>query len=315
MTDETIQEDVSEESEAVVNEADNQAVDVRADAIEALADKREAEILAESGEDASDESDEAVEEPTDDEEVVQEETEKEPMVKVKVDGEEQELPLSEVIKNYQKEATADKRLREAAEERHRLEQLRNEIEQERSKPVEEEQLPDNDADLTDAERIAAAFDNLSYGTDDEKAEASRELKALLGRSDNPTIPVEQITQQAAQQAIYQMQYQEAEKRFLEGYQDIVSDPTLYQMAANEYSKQLQNAETYEQAFTAAGDAVRQWKDKLIGGASKTSSRMELKQNLPKEPNKLGSRVESAPVEKEETPSDIIAAMARARGQV
>jgi len=158
------------------------------------------------------------------------------------------------------------------------------------------------------------LDDIAVGDEEETLEAYKNLEALLnGRSDNPTIQVDEIAQQAAQQARLQMQYDTAQDAFTKDYQDIVSDPTLYQMANNVLEKAIPQSQTYEQAFKTAGDTIRQWRDNLTGQTNQ-SNKLALKQNLEQEPNKVGSRAETAPKTKDESPSDIIAAMKAARGQ-
>tara|TARA_R100001510_G_C7656556_1_gene216714 strand:- start:6519 stop:7484 length:966 start_codon:yes stop_codon:yes gene_type:complete len=72
-------------------------------------------------------SDEVVEEQLPEEEVVEEQSEK--LFRVKVDGEEYDVNDSELIKNYQLEKTAQKRLAEVSEERKNLETSKKQVEQ------------------------------------------------------------------------------------------------------------------------------------------------------------------------------------------
>ncbi len=314
MTEEAIQEDVSEEVvEETVVETDIKQNDDRADAIEALASQREAEILAESGKQVEEEAEEAEEIPTDDDATPKPEEPKEQLVKVKIDGEELELPISEVVKGYQKDATASKRLDQAAHERQELEQLHADIEaRTKQEEAKEEQLSTDD-DLTVAEKISTALDDMAVGSDEERLAAANALQELFGRGDNPTINVDEIAQQAAQQTRLQMQYDNAQQQFANDYQDIVSDPTLHQMATNVLNDAIPKSQTYEEAFKTAGDTIRQWRDNLTGTTT-VSDKVALKQRLEQEPNKIGSRAEPTPKQKPETPADIIAAMKAARGQ-
>ena len=72
-------------------------------------------------------SDEVVEEQLPEEEVAEEQSEK--LFRVKVDGEEYDVNDAELIKNYQLEKTAQKRLAEVSEERKALETSKKQVEQ------------------------------------------------------------------------------------------------------------------------------------------------------------------------------------------
>lgn len=323
MTDDAIQQDVSEEvqnevTEVENTEVENKPVDVRHDAIEALAEQRAEEIAAE----VEPEVVEAVEEePTEPE---QEETER--LIKVKVDGEEVELPLTEVVKGYQKDATASKRLDEVAEERRLLEKKEVELAEAmaklESKPEQEEQ-PSSDVDSSTAERLADAIDELSVADNEaDRIKAATALKELLGgRGDNPAIQEDELVSQAARQAteeaLLRIQYTNAQTKFAEDYQDIVEDPILYQMAVNAFQEAVPKSQTYDEAFKAAGEATRQWKEQLVSKDREAHSMQDkkaLKEQLEQDPVSIGSRAEKPPAKKPESPSDIIAAIAASRGQ-
>jgi hypothetical protein len=108
-------------------------------------------------------------------------------VKVKVDGQEVELPLSEVTKGYQKDAVASRRLAEAAEERKKLEAFKLELD-ERERTMAQGALSnaslDDDTDV-DAQ-IAAAVKHMVEG---DEAEASEMLKSILKKGRQSTTPV------------------------------------------------------------------------------------------------------------------------------
>jgi len=311
MTEEAIQKDVSDEvaENATEDTVEPTAADARLDAIEALAEQRETEILAEANEEVIDESEEAAEEPTE----TEEDPEQEELVRVKVDGEEIELPISEVVKGYQKDATASKRLEQAAAERQELDAMRDELNARANKPAEE--LPDEGANSKLAEEIRSLYDDISVGTDEEVIEANKKLQGLLsGRGDNPAIQNDQVVSQAAQQVRQQIEYDSARSQFVDDYQDIANDPTLYQMAENVLSEAIPKSRTYEEAFKTAGDTIRQWKDGLTGTQNVVSDKVTLKERLPKEPVSTGARAIPQPQKKPETPSDIILAMKASRGQ-
>jgi len=318
--DKAIREDVLESSQedvAVESAEEPQQNDERTDAIEALANQREAEILAESGEQT--EEDETAEEPIDESEATEEP--KEQLVKVKIDGEEVELPISEVLKGYQKDATASKRLEQAANERQELDQLRAEYDAkqiEKEEPVQESNLS-NDDELERANKITSALDDLNVGSDEERLAATKALEELFGGRGNTAtqedidLKISQATQQEVQSRLNTQQYEAAQSGFIDDNQDIVSatsdDPFRVNVFNEILREKLNTAETHEQAFKDAGSEFRKW-----NGMSSSVSKQELKEQLQSEPAKVGSRASAAPKPKAETPSDIIAAMAKSRGQ-
>lgn len=102
-------------------------------------------------------------------------------VKVKVDGEELELPLSEVIKSYQKDSTASRRLQQATELLRAAEQSASKVAQN----AEQENNPAVTADGNEAvkesdrlNQVKSAFSKLYEG--DEEG-AAKELLELFGK--------------------------------------------------------------------------------------------------------------------------------------
>ena len=316
MTEDTIPEDVLEEVESVDNTENEETkpVDKREDAIKAMAEQRALDIAAEVAEL------EPTEEAVDD---------TEQLIKVKVDGEELELSLEDVVKGYQKDATGSQRLTQAAEERKALdaekeafkleqEQHKEQLATQEAKPEQDQQLS-KDVDNDFVEHLRDAMDDLSVGSEEEQLKAATAIKELLGRGDNPTIQEDTIVSQAAQQAtesaLAQIDFNEAKKKFVDDYQDIASDATLYQMATNAYYKAAPQSQTHEEAFKKAGDSIRQWRDGLVNNQKdEVSEKIALKEQLPKEPVTSGKRAAPKPEEKEPTPSDIIAGMRAGRGQ-
>ena len=114
----------------VESEVQEAPVDASSEVIETEIEEVEAEAADDSQVEA--ESDEILE--------TVEEGEEEPYYTVKVDGQEYEVNEAELIKSYQLERTAQKRLSEAAEQRKLIESDRTAIEQERAKYAQALQL-------------------------------------------------------------------------------------------------------------------------------------------------------------------------------
>lgn len=320
MTDEAIHEDVSDEVAENIDEAAaaQQTGDYRSDAIEALAGQREAEILAESGSNADDEEEE---EPIANDEHNQEAEEPEdPLVKVKVDGEEIELPMSEVVKGYQKDSTASKRLDQAAHERRELDLARAELDElVEQNNKQEEQHPSNDDANNLAEKIRSLHDDIAVGNDEEVIAANKELQELQGgrgaaaTQEDIDLKILQATQQEVQKSLSAQQYETAKHEFINNNQDIVSATSGDQFRVQVFNEMLReeliSSESNEQAFHKAGAEFRKWNN-----IATSQSKQQLKERLQKEPNSNGRMAVPSPKEKELTPSEIIAAMKTDRGQ-
>lgn len=319
-------------------EAVSKVADVRQDAIEAIAEQREEEIQAEidelnpPGEEGETTEEESISEPEPEEEAEQ-------LVRVKVDGEEVEMPLSEVLKGYQKDATASKRLDQVASERQELDRQQEEFEikkaqgaeqqanVETTQPEQQDNQPSNDVDTHAVKlRLANAYDDLSVAVEDDDrikaVDEIREIEELLsGRGgDNPAINADEIAQQAAQQATkevqIQMQHQNARTRFIDDYQDVVESTANDQLRTNAfnslYSDALKTSKSYDEAFKKAGDDYREWNG--VAASNGRQDKIALKEKLETEPVKVGSRANPAPAKPAETQSDIIAGMRSGRGQ-
>lgn len=144
------------------------------------------------------------------------------LVKVKVDGEEMELPLSEVVKSFQKDSAASKRLQEATRLLQIAEQQANNI----AKQPHQENNSDN-ADEPDPEkkegritRIKGAFSKLYEGDEEGAAE---ELLRLFDQgatlATQTTIDPAQIAAQVRQQLAVESAYGQVQSDYPELFSD------------------------------------------------------------------------------------------------
>lgn len=262
--------------------------------------------------------------------------------KVKLDGQEVELPLSEVIKGYQKDAVASRRLAEAAEERRRLEALQREVEaeRERQKAAKGAQTPSPKTDPVEAggddgdvdAQIKAAMSAL---VDGDEETATKALKSLLkGRRDEghpqttPQIDEEAIiakaqerTREALAQERAQEDNQKAWQEFVgsnEAFADDQSKERQYgdYLFNTKYIPMLQAGEiSYREALSKTAEEVNAVFRPAPSESSSTSTRQQKEErkkaidNLPV----AGARaVRQAP--KEETADDVLTEMRQARGQ-
>ena len=137
-------------------------------------------------------------------------------VKIKVDGEEREVPRDKIydagIRAMQKESTADKRLEEAT-------RLLREVETKYAKP----QAQSDPSPQWDDQTVAYA---LEHGNEEQKAYA---VSLLRGR-DNTT--PDQIVQDTTRRVLDTVDFQESSRKFLSDFSDIAVDPYLMQLAAS-----------------------------------------------------------------------------------
>lgn len=292
-----IQQDVEEVEVVAGNTERNDAVNSIAERVKAERDK---EILA-SGTvpiDTSGEQKEEIPEIIEEKPVDEVKIEEVPVietVKIKVDGEEKEVPKDKIyeagIRTMQKESAADKRLEEAT----RLLREAKEYVQPKQEP-----LPQKWDDAT----VAYA---LEHGTEEQKAYAVSQMR---GRDD--TTP-EQLTEQVTKRVLDNVDFQKSSEWFLTEYSDIVKDPYLFKLAglSEEEARKSGDTRPYRELYKEIGDNLRTWK----GGSNVQTleSKKEQKSNIVN--LQSASVKKSTPAEaKPLTTSDIIENMRKARGQ-
>lgn len=140
-------------------------------------------------------------------------------VKVKVDGQEIELPLSEVVKSYQKDATASKRLQEATRLLSLAEQKANKVAQSAQPENNSLQPADDDARKARRSQLKGAFSKLYEGDEDGAAEAMDRLFEQGATATQQVIDPEQITARVIEQLAVKSAYQEVQSDYPELFLD------------------------------------------------------------------------------------------------
>ena len=250
------------------------------------------------------------------------------MLRGKIDGIEWEAPESEVIKGYQKDQTASRRLEHAAEENKRLQGEWNRLNAERAAfeqtrkaaPAEKSAAADTETQATplgdeagDAKQI---YEALVSGDEDQAVKAIDKLQK--GRQAE-AIPPEKIAAQVRQQ----IAWDDARERFSVDYKDIAADPLLAQIASNTLTETLRTAKSYTEAFREAGERTRAWvrgaggvMPQAEGGQPQTDPGLEEKLSRKERidnPTAINARAAGKPQEQAETPRDVIKQMREARG--
>lgn len=273
-------------------------------------------------------------------------TEDDPLVTVKVDGVEQQIPLSEVRAGYQRASAANKRFEEAAQQRAQAEELFRRVQQPapQAQPNPAPQAPSPapggvpDVDLG---QIAEA---LTYGTKDDVLAA---LTKVIGTRQQGATP-DQIAQ-VVQQSLGQFQQQTEARRELETFSgthaDLANDPdlselvgrraagimgqelidagappsvvaTLTPMQIGQYHQQLRQMNRGRSAQEILGEAATQIRRKFnlpVQSAAPSPSRVDAKRQAPKQPAAVNARATPPQAPKPKTASQIIAEDRAARG--
>jgi len=295
MTD-AIHKDVSQEEEVEESPLANDRLSFIDEMVETQRKAREEELgTPPSEEDAGEEEEHEEEEPEQEEETP--EPEKPQMVTVKVDGEEKEVPLSDVIARYQKGEAADRRLEEAA-------RLKKEAELLRAQPTPPKQDAEEEPQITRAELIKA----LQYGTEEEAAEALEKYEAQ-GRK-QPTFDLEKHYAEIERR----LDARKREDAWKVDNKDIADDPNLYGMVFQRTAQRIQSGETRDvfEVATEEAEAVREWMKKFAPAPSQQQQqKIDRKRSLDHVPAAEGKQ-EPPKEEKPKTNAEVIAEMAASR---
>jgi len=249
------------------------------------------------------------------------EKEEEPKFRVKVDGVEKEVPLSELTAGYQMTSTARKRLDEAAQ---RL-----------------KEADDKEAEIAERERQLArrpSDDDHKEGEDDPDEDAlfDEALEALLegdstkfkqmlkgkGRSGDGATQVtgndiKQMVREEITQEEIDREHSNAQVKFKSDYADVFGDPDLLAAANKRYYAKLGEGKSITDAMLEAGRETREWVREKAGvkessGRQQREQRKSSLRSLPVSTGRSGASVGDD--DKPETRSEVIAGMQRSRRQ-
>ena len=228
-----------------------------------------------------------------------------PKFKIKVNGKELELTQDELIERAQKVEAADAYLAEAA----RIRQQAKESNQ--PKPPPKEDVEAND--LEERRKLARA---IQMGTEEEAIEAIAKLQ-----SRGPSVTADDMARTVDER----LNFKEAASKFESEFKDIMSDPVLRKMVLDKDLEALRAGDKrdYYTRYVDIGTEVRNWKENLLKSAapppappkSPTQEKLDRKSSAAPVP-KVANAKTVAPVEEdeaEETPSAVIANMAKSRG--
>jgi len=283
--------EIEEASDVVgVNETD---YDPRKEGINQLLKKRQ-EDLKEEGLDAGLDPDEVISEEEIIEDVVEDITPNPSMHKIKVNGKELELSYEELVERAQKVEAADEYLRKAKE-------LSGPAKHTQPSPdvvVEEE--------VDDLELVRA----IQMGSEEEATAALRKLR----QSVTPTLNKDDLMASFDEK----LKAQSAYDKFARDFSDIVGDPILSNLAVQEDARLMASGDrrSYDERYAEVGNNIRSWRDKITKHTNTNEEKIQRKINAPSVPKAAGRQVSAEQhTEREETHSEMIARIAKARGQM
>lgn len=222
---------------------------------------------------------------------------------LKVNGKELKVTMDELLARAQKVEAADTYLSEAA-------RLKREAEQQIKQPV----LPDEGEQSASLEhRRRALVRAIQTGTEDEAMEALDELQNM---NRGPSFTKDDLARTVDER----LTFQQAVSRFQTDYQDVWGDPVLQQMVIQRDAVLVQQGDSrsYYERYQAIGEDIRAWKNSLLKESQKQTTgndKLTRKVSAPRVVTSNGSKVrtEVAEDDREESPSEVIAAIAKSRG--
>lgn len=242
------------------------------------------------------------------------------MVRVKVDGVEQEIPVADVVRSYQKDAAAQARLNEATRI---LDEARRTAAQPAKPPA---QVDDNggNADTTvkpgSEETIKGFVDALFEGDTEAAVAAFAKLGLNTGRSDGATLDLEQVQAQLTPAIKQQLIDDSALERFEKANADLAADPHLVSVTNGFIQAEVNGGKPYAEALEAGAKRTRDWLASIGAAAPRSEpapgahqpSKLERKAGIDEVQalNRTANTTQDAPA----STSNVIAEMKRARGQ-
>lgn len=242
------------------------------------------------------------------------------MVKTKINGVEAEVPLADVVKSYQKDSAASKRLEEAALQKQALDKRAQELDA-RESQLNDIQTDNIETKPSDMDAMLNETVTAIYEGDEIKTKESLKNLVMAGRS-NATQEAEPLDVNAiANQVRNQIEQQNAMKDFGNSFKDVVADPMLRSLADTYLDEELsQDGVSFADALKSAGDKTRQWvkQQAMAMGMTQVANGTDAKQTFKESLDNVRSantRLQSNSVDNQQSPvSSVVAEMRKARGQ-
>ena len=269
----------------------------------------------------------------------------EPLYTVTVDGEERQVPLSEITASYQIQAAAQNRLDQASRIMRQTQETQQGVQERAAATPPAAQEPRSDGlDGIDFNGVA---ERLQYGEGDDAGNALKELVVQLRDRGRGPAGAGATPEQVELRVLEKIEWTTALNRFGEDYQDILQDPhvggiagsiarTLYQQATQDSQMSGRPRRPYWDIFREAGEKTREWRNGLAGDSGEptppkpngeqpavnlSKERGQRKRAAPQPPvprsgvARSGARRDKAPKSDEQRHHEGIQDIQRARGQL
>jgi len=209
--------------------------------------------------------------------------------KIKVNGQDREYTEAELIERAQKAESADQRFQEAAQLKREAEELRQAPPKDPVKPEVEENY------LAEARR-------LQMGSEEEAAEV---IKRLTQR---PSLNEADVNRKIDER----LTFTTSVERFKTEYPELFSDTYLSRLVASRDDELVKAGDkrSYYDRYKAIGDEIREW----AGKVKPVNTKQERKASITTLPTANVRQSGGQEEDKEESTSDVIAGMAKTRGQ-
>lgn len=235
------------------------------------------------------------------------------LVKTKIDGVESEVSVADIVRQYQKNGAAERRLEEATRllNEARAAQTTQQTPVGFAPPSQSGDSPaSQEGDDEGKEFLAALFDG-----DETKALVALK-KFGLGRQ-QPTLNPTQLAAQLTPAIKQQLVVDSALEKFEADYSDVMADPYLEGMTADFIKQEMASGKTFVDSLEVSGQRTRDWlaskgvKQQTTTPTTDRESKLERKARMDRIPA-LNSKA-ATQEEPEQNASDVINEMRRARG--
>lgn len=176
------------------------------------------------------------------------------LVKIKVDGVEREVPLSELVRTAQKHEAADKRLAEATR---LLQEAEAAHKAAPPAPNESEQAKTDNAEKVRQDREQKAKDFLAAMFRGDEDQATQLLASLMPDSPPPqeTATPAPDPEELATQVEASLERRSALKQFATAYPEVLKDPDLAALADMKLARRLAAGEMFKDAIMSIGEEL------------------------------------------------------------
>ena len=232
-------------------------------------------------------------------------------IKVKVDGVEQEVDVDTLVRTFQKNSAADRRLEEATRLLREAEERATQVE-----ATPESQAVGQTPDDLRAE-AAQIIDKMYDGDKDAAADALIQLMSKAKGGDQPTpAPTNQVDEgEITDRVLARMAVNAAFEKVKTDYPEIISNPDLEVLTAMKIDRAVASGTPRAQAMLDAAAEVYRTIGKEPAGRQKpapVNSRQDNKARLDNIPTASASATPSESPQENTSPSSVIAEMAKKR---